>query len=90
MNQYGYAVLALTVFVAVLVGVLFLAIARFASAAKRTKRHLRETGTETALLSAALKQAVSKLKAQEQAMLDRAVASEQLSAQIVDSLSTLR
>ena len=43
--------------------------------------------TETALLSAALQDAVTKLKAQERAMNDRAVASEQLSAQIVESLT---
>ena len=87
MNQYGYALLALSALVAMLVGVMTFALLRFASAAKRSKRHQREAGTETALLSAALQQAVSKLKAQEQAMTDRAVASEQLGAQIVDSLT---
>lgn len=42
---------------------------------------------ENALLSAALQEAVTRLKAQEQAMSARAVASEQLSGEIVESLS---
>jgi signal transduction histidine kinase len=86
-NQYGYALLGLTAVVAMLVGVMTFAVLRFAAAAKQAKRHLRETGTETALLSAALQEAVSKLKAQERAMSDRAVNSEQLNAQIVESLT---
>jgi len=87
MNQYGYAFLGLTAIVAMLVAAMTFAVLRFAAAAKSARRHLRETGTETALLSAALQEAVAKLKAQEQAMSDRATASEQLSAQIVESLT---
>ena len=87
MNQYGYAFLGLTGIVAMLVAVMTFAVLRFAAAAKNAKRHLRETGTETALLAAALQEAVTKLKAQERAMSDRAAASEQLNAQIVESLT---
>lgn len=88
MNQYGFALIGLTVIVAMLVAVLTFAVLRFAWAAKNTKGHLREGGgMETGLLSAALQDAVSRLKAQEQAMSARAVASEQLSGQIVDSLT---
>lgn len=48
-------------------------------------RH-RETGTEVALLSAALQEAVSKLKAQERATAARAEASERRAGQLVDEL----
>ena len=88
MTQAGYALLGLTAIVALLVGVLAFAVMRFAAAASGAKRHLRAGGgSETALLSAALQDAVSRLKAQEQAMSARAQASEQLSDQIVESLT---
>jgi two-component system, NtrC family, nitrogen regulation sensor histidine kinase GlnL len=87
MNQTGYAFLGLTAIVAMLVSVMTFAILRFAAAAKSTKGHLRESGSETALLSAALQDAVTKLKAQERAMSARAAASEELSGQIVESLT---
>lgn len=84
MTQYGYAVIGLTVLVAVLVALMAFALVRFASAARDAKRHDR---TEPALLSGALQEAVTKLKLQEQAMSARAQASEQLSSQIVESLT---
>lgn len=86
MTQTGYALIGLTVVVAALAGVLTFAVLRFAAAARDTRRHLGG-GAETAFLSAALAEAVTKLKAQERAMSARAVASEQLSGQIVGSLS---
>jgi len=87
MSQAGYALLGLSALVAFLVAIMTFAILRFAAATRHSKRHLRETGGETTLLSAALQEAVGKLKAQEQAMSARAVASERLSAQIVESLT---
>jgi signal transduction histidine kinase len=88
-TQEGYAFLGLTAFVAMLAAVLTFALMRFAAAARDTRRHLRDSGggTEAALLSAALQEAVAKLKAQEKAMSARAAASEQLSAEIVESLT---
>ena len=50
-------------------------------------RHLRGSGAETALLSAALQEAVTKLKAQERATAARAEASERLSGEIIASLT---
>jgi signal transduction histidine kinase len=67
--------------------VLTFAFLRFAAGARDARRHLREPGGESALLSAALQEAVTKLKAQEKAMTARAAASEQLSAEIVESLT---
>jgi nitrogen fixation/metabolism regulation signal transduction histidine kinase len=86
-TQEGYAFLGLTALVAALVAVLAFAIMRFAAGARDARRHLREPGGESALLSAALQEAVTKLKAQEKAMTARAAASEQLSAEIVESLT---
>ena len=87
MNQAGYALLGLTALVAMLVTLMTFAVLRFGVAARNTKRHLRDSGAEAALLTAGLQEAVAKLKAQERAMSDRAVASEHLNAQIVESLT---
>jgi signal transduction histidine kinase len=89
MTQYGYALVGLTVLVAVLVGVLMFAVLRFMSAARDTKRHLRDGGggSETAFLAASLQDAIARLKAQERAMSARAEASERLSGEIVSSLT---
>jgi len=87
MTQTGYALLGLTLIVAVLVAVLAFAVLRFTAAARGVRRSLRGGEAETSLLSAALDEAVTQLKTQERAMSARAAASEQLSAQIVDSLT---
>ncbi|HEX5108315.1 MAG TPA: ATP-binding protein [Vicinamibacterales bacterium] len=87
MNAYGYALVGLSALVAAMVAALVFALLRFMTAARAAKRQLREGTVETALLSSALQDALSALKAREQAMSDRAVASEQLSAQVFDSLT---
>lgn len=87
MTQYGYALVGLTAIVAMLVGILTFAVLRFAAGARDATRHLRESGPDSMLLSVALQEAVTKLKAQERAMSARAAASEQLSGQIVSSLT---
>src|ERR671919_1471879 len=87
MNQYGYALLGLTAIVAMLVGVLTFAVLKFVAGAREARRHLRNGGEDTTLLSAALQDAMTRLQAQERAMSARAVASEQLSSQIVDGIT---
>lgn len=84
----GYALLGLTAIVAVLVAILVYALMRFASAARDSRRHIGEGGTEHALLSAALAEAINRLKAQERAMAARAEASERLSTQIIEGLTS--
>ena len=84
---YGYALLGLTAIVAVLVGVLTFAVLRIAAAARTARRSLGDGGSEAMLLSAALQEAVTRLRTEERAMSARAAASEQLSAQIVESLT---
>jgi nitrogen fixation/metabolism regulation signal transduction histidine kinase len=88
MNPSVYAVIGLTAIVAALIAVLIFAVLRFAAAARDSKRYLRENQTETAFVTAALQEAVAKLKAQEREMTARAEASERLSSEIVESLSS--
>ena len=83
----AYTLLGLTALIAAMVGVLAFAILRFSAAARDAKRSLRGSGAETALLSAALQEAVTKLKAQERATAARADASERLSGEIISSLT---
>jgi len=63
--------IGLTAIVAVLVAIIAFALLRFVAGAREAKRQLSGS-TETALLSAALQEAVGKLKSQEQAMSARA------------------
>src|SRR5688500_3332565 len=87
MPSFAYTLIWLTAIVGLLIAVLVFAMLRFSAAARDSKRHLRESGAETAFLAAALQDAVGKLKAQEQAMSVRAHASERLSEAIVASLT---
>jgi PAS domain S-box-containing protein len=86
-NQQAYALIGLTAIVAGLIGVLVFAALRFIAAARDSRRHMRDSGMENTLLTAALDEAISRLKAQERAMAARAEASERLSGQIVASLT---
>ena len=76
----------LTGIVACLVAILTFAVLRMVAAARENRRS-RSSGVETALLSAALQDAVAKLKTQERAMAARAEASERLSGEIISSLT---
>src|SRR5438876_8231418 len=88
MTPTAYSFLGLTAIVAGLVGVLVFAMLRFAAAARDTRRQLSQSsGGDTALLTAALHEAVAKLKAQERATAARAEASERLSEEIITSLT---
>jgi PAS domain S-box-containing protein len=87
MNATGYAFLGLTVIVAGLAATLTFAVLRFAAAARDTRDNARGGGTGNAFLSAALQEAVTKLKAQERATAARAEASERLSGEIISSLT---
>jgi nitrogen-specific signal transduction histidine kinase len=87
MTPSAYALLGLTAMVAALVAVLTFATLKFAAAARLARRGLSGTGAETAFLSAALQEAVAKLKAQERANAARADASERLNGEIISSLT---
>jgi len=85
MTPDAIAFLGLTAIVGALLAVLTFAVLRIFSAARSPA--LRESGADSTMLAAALQEAVTKLKAQERAMSARAVASEELSGQIVSSLT---
>jgi len=88
MTPSAYAFLGVTALVAGLVAVVVFAMLRFSMAARDTRRTMRGSATaETAMLSAALQEAVAKLKAQERATAARAEASERLSGEIISSLT---
>ena len=87
MNQHAMALVTMTALVAGLISVLVFAMLRFAAAARDSRQHAREGGLQNALLSQALEDAITRLKAQERARAARAEASEQLSGQIVASLT---
>jgi two-component system, NtrC family, sensor histidine kinase AtoS len=87
MTPQGQAFLGLTAIVTVLVAVLTFAMLKFMTASRQVRGRLRESGTETAFLSAALQEAVTKLKAQERAMALRAETSEQIAEEIIANLS---
>jgi signal transduction histidine kinase len=89
MTPAGQLFLGLNVVVTVLVAVIAFAVMKFLTAARNTRSRLKDSGSgmETALLSAALQDAVTKLKAQERAMTLRAEASERLSDEIIANLT---
>ena len=87
MNPTAYAFIGLTAILAVLVAVLTFAVLRFSAAARDARRHLRDSTSERVFVAGALQEALDRVKAQERAMSARAVASEQLSGQIVSSLT---
>ena len=88
LNPNAYVLIGLTGMVAALIGVLMFAVLRFAAAARESGKHLRENKSESAFVTAALHDALTKLKAQEREMSARAEASERLSSEIVESLSS--
>ena len=86
LSPQAYALLGLTAMIGVIAGVATFAVLRFAAAA-RDNRRLSRQGGDSAMLTAALQEAVQKLRAQERAMAERAEASERLSTHIVNSIT---
>ncbi|HVC18452.1 MAG TPA: ATP-binding protein [Vicinamibacterales bacterium] len=88
MTAHAYTFIGMTALVAALVAVLTFAALRFLAAAREARGALGEPDREAAWMSAALQEAVVRLKAQEQAMAARAEASERLSGAIIASLTS--
>ena len=86
MTPAAYTFLGLTAIVACLVSILTFALLRFSDAARNARRR-QHGGGESTLLSAALEEAVTRLKAQDRATAARAEASERLSGEIISSLT---
>lgn len=89
MTKSAYTLLGLTAIVAALAAVLAFAILRaFAAARSMAKGSRTESGSETAFMTSAMEEALSRLKLREQALAARAEASERLSDEIIASLTS--
>jgi signal transduction histidine kinase len=88
MNPSLMAFVGLTAILSALTAILVFTLLRFAAAARDSKRRLSENRSESAFVTAALHEALTKLKAQERQMSARAEASERFSGEIVESLSS--
>lgn len=78
----GYALLGITAIMVLVLMALLVSLVRMS----RMSRHAKDTRVETSVMSAALQEALMRLKAQERAMAARAEASEQLSNQIISGV----
>jgi PAS domain S-box-containing protein len=87
MNQSGPLFFLLIGIVAALACVLAFAVLRFMAAARELSRRGGE-GADTALMVAAVEEAVQRVRHQEQAMKARAEASERLSEEIISSMTS--
>ena len=89
MTKSAYTLLGLTAIVAGLAAVLVFAILRaFAAARSMAKGSRSDPGAETAFMTAAMEEAVGRLRLREQALAARAEASERLSDEIIASLTS--
>jgi nitrogen fixation/metabolism regulation signal transduction histidine kinase len=86
--QSAHLLIALTALVAGLVAVLVFALLRLGGAARDMRRRARDSDSERAFVSAALEDAIRRLREQERAMTARAESSERLSDEIVSSLTS--
>ncbi|MGE0460975.1 MAG: nitrogen regulation protein NR(II) [Vicinamibacterales bacterium] len=78
----GYALLGITAIMVLVLMALLVSLVRMS----RMSRHAKDTRVETSVMSAALQEALMRLKSQERAMAARAEASEQLSNQIISGV----
>lgn len=88
MTRSAYLLLGLTAIVGALCGIIAFAIARFTAAARDLHRATRSGGGEAAFMTAALEEAMTRLRQQERAMSLRAEASERVSGQIMANLTS--
>ncbi len=79
----GYALLGITAVMAVTLLALIVSLVRMS----RLSRTASDSRAETSMMSMALQEALTRLKAQERAMAARAEASERLSGQIIDGVA---
>src|SRR5687768_4818734 len=84
----GLSLLLVALFTAVLLVVVMMRVARMVSGRGTTAKRDAESRGESAMLSMALQEALTKLKQQERATAARAEASERLASQIVEGLTS--
>ena len=88
LNFLSLAMVVIILLIAVLLIVVLMRIVKVASGRGAASRRAAESKTESALLSMALQEALTKLKQQERATAARAEASERLASEIVDGLTS--
>jgi PAS domain S-box-containing protein len=84
----GFALLIVMLFAVVLLVVVMLRVARMISGRRPAAKRDADSRGESAMLSVALQEAMTKLKEQERATAARAEASERLASQIVEGLTS--
>ena len=84
----GFALLVVTLFTVVLLVVVLMRVAKVLSGRGAAAKRAAESRGESAMLSVALQEALTKLKQQERATAARAEASERLASQIVEGLTS--
>src|SRR5215471_18097833 len=88
MSIPAYALIGLTIVIAVLAGGLAFAILRIMAAAREMSKGRADHGAETACMAAAMEEAMATLRQREQVLAARAEASERLSDEIIASLTS--
>jgi signal transduction histidine kinase len=86
--QPTYLLLVFALAITALGAVLVFAVVRLSVATRNARQRMQDTGGETALLTAALSDAVERIRQQERLTHARAEASERLSQQIIASLAS--
>ncbi|HJU41644.1 MAG TPA: ATP-binding protein [Vicinamibacterales bacterium] len=87
-NAAGLALLGIILFLVILLIIVLMRVVKVASGRGAAARRAAESRTESAMLSMALQEALTKLKQQERVSTARAEASERLSSQIVEGLTS--
>ena len=88
MDSAGFALLVATLFIVVLLAFGLVRAVKVLTGRGAAARRAAESSSESAMLSVALQEALTKLKQQERATAARAEASERLASQIVDGLTS--
>jgi two-component system, NtrC family, sensor histidine kinase PilS len=88
LNFAGLMLLGITLFVVLLLIIVLMRVAKVASGRGASSRREAESRGESAMLSMALQETLTKLKQQERVSTARAEASERLSSQIVEGLTS--
>ena len=88
MSRTSFALFVLTATLGIVVAGLAFTVLRLFAAARQLNRGKEEHGAETAFMTAAMAEALARLRMREQAMTARAEASERLSGEIIASLTS--
>jgi PAS domain S-box-containing protein len=88
MSRTSFILFLLTATLGVVIAGLAFTVLRLFAAARQMSRGGAEAGAETALVTAAMEEALARLRIREQAMTARAEASERLSGEIIASLTS--